>query len=165
MLDLLNCIFRFFIDQSFMSFIEIFDRDDCTMFALTLIMISTFSESRIFWRETFSIELKCINSICHLIEWTFKWNFDHKSFSHVFVDIFKNENCFICRELLLMCFIHADSISRINHRFFDLSCFFNIHMLCNDNDENIQYVCLITFFDYDYHKRRNVFMIRQKIVK
>jgi hypothetical protein len=137
MLDFLNCIFRFFINQCFMSFIEIFDRENCTMFALTLIIISTFSKSWIFRRVTFSVELKCINSVYHLIEWIFKRSFDHKSFSHVFIDIFEDENCFIYRELLLMCFVYTNSILNIKHHFFNLSCFFNIYMLCNNNNENI----------------------------
>jgi hypothetical protein len=149
MFALLSCIIWILINQKLVSFLEISDCDENAVFTLILIMISTLSELWIFEWKRFSIELKCIDSVCHLIQRTFERSFDYKSFSHVFVNSLQRENRFTRRELFLMSLVHADSISCIIYFFDDLSWLFYKHSFCDNNDEDIQDVSLIIFFDYD----------------
>jgi hypothetical protein len=159
MFAFLSCIVWILINQKLMSFLEIFDCDESAVFTLTLIIISTFSELRIFKWKMFLAELKCIDSVCHLIRRTF----DYKSFSYVLVDSLQCENRFTRRELFLMSFIHADSILCIIYFFNDLSWLFYKYSLCDSNDEDIQDMNLITFFNCDNQNDRDVFVIRRCI--
>jgi hypothetical protein len=102
-----------------------------------------------------STELKCIDSVCHLIRRTFERSFDYKSFSHVLVDSLQCENRFTRRELFLISLVHADSISCIIYSFDDLSWLFYRHSLCDNSDEDIQDVSLITFFNCDNQNDRD----------
>jgi hypothetical protein len=163
MFAFLSCIVWIFINQRLVSFLEIFDCDESAVFTLTLIIISTFSKLRIFEWKMFSVELKCIDSVCHLIRRIFERSFDYKSFSHVLVDFLQCENRFIRRELFLMSLVHVDSISCIIYSFNDLSWLFYKHSLCDSSNEDDQDMSLITFFNCDNQNDRDVFVIRRCI--
>jgi hypothetical protein len=130
------------------------------LFELTTILLLTWSWKKRECQMFAFIQLQCIDSMIHLIEWVFKWCFREKSFANVMIQILENHNDDIVDFLILMRFIYINSISCKFHVLssdclFEFKCSFeNI----NDFDKWINDMLIVTIFCDDYYDCRRINM-------